>query len=83
MQKKKATITGAILASILGGSIYLGAEVGRPDCDYVVIKDETKEEICISEEQANIIVEKLKNFKVGVGNMKIGGEVDFNLFEKK
>lgn len=79
MNKTKTTAIGVLLATILGGSVYLGTEVNRPECDYVVVKEE--KEICLSQEQAEIITEKLEGFTCGFGNIKFGGEI--KLFEEK
>ena len=79
MQKKKATITGTILAAILGGSVYMGSEINRPDCDYVIANQE--QEICLTEEQAQAIIENFTAPKVGFGSIPFGGEAP--IFNKK
>lgn len=79
MNKTKTAIIATALATILGGSVYLGSEINRPECDYVVVKED--KEICLSSEQAIIIAEKLKDFRCGFGDIKFGGEI--KLFEEK
>ncbi|KKL76051.1 hypothetical protein LCGC14_2048780, partial [marine sediment metagenome] len=54
---KNATIIGTILAS-LGGTFYAGQEVGKPECDYVIVYE--MEEICITEEIKQAIESGLK-----------------------
>lgn len=79
MSKAKTAIITTALTAILGGSVYLGSEINRPDCDYVIIKDSS--EICLTAEQALIITEKLAGFTCGFDNIKFGGEI--KLFEPK
>ena len=45
--KTKTAIIATILAS-LGGTFYVGQEIGKPECDYVIVHEQ--EEFCISKE---------------------------------
>ena len=49
--KTKTAIAGAIMA----GSLALGSQVGKPNCDYVVVNQEAREEICLTAKQAEAI----------------------------
>ena len=64
-EKIKAILAGL---SILGGSAFVGSEISRPDCDYVILTED-KQEICMTEEQA---LEMLKS-KSGFGGTRMGG----------
>jgi len=65
---KQATIIGAIISS-LGGVFYAGQEVGKPECDYVLIYE--MEKICITEEIKQVIESGLKA-NAGFGGVKFG-----------
>jgi len=65
---KNATIIGTILAS-LGGTFYAGQEVGKPECDYVIVYE--MEEICITEEIKQAIESGLKA-NAGFGGVRFG-----------
>ena len=65
---KNATIIGTLIAS-LGGTFYAGQEVGRPECDYVLVYE--REEICITEEIKQAIESGLKA-NAGFGGVRFG-----------
>lgn len=67
--KTKTAIIGTAIASLLGGSAYIGSEVGRPECDYVLIYE--MEEICITEEIKQAIESGLEANQ-GFGGVKFG-----------
>jgi len=69
-------LKAAIIALLLGGSVYIGAEMGRPECDYVIITKQ-QEEICITAEQAEV----LEDLEVGFGGIEFGGGI--NILIKK
>ena len=58
MNKIKQALIGTLIAASLGGSVYLGGEVNRPDCDFVIIT-ESQEEVCLTTEQVKAIIEQI------------------------
>ncbi len=64
--KIKKTIIGTAVTAVLGGTVYLGSEVGKPECDYVIIK-QNQEEICLTVEQMEAITEQVKITPEGTG----------------
>ncbi len=71
-QIKNGAIIGTILAS-LGGTFYAGQEVGRPECDHVLIYEQ--EEICITEEVKQAIESGLRE-NAGFGGVGFGGIIN-------
>jgi len=69
MNNKTKVIIGTAIASLLGGSAYIGSEIGRPECDYVILHE--RKEICITEELKQIIESGLKA-NDGFGGVKFG-----------
>ncbi len=67
--KTKTAIIGTAIVSLLGGSVYIGSEIGRPECDYVLIHE--REKICITEEIKEIIEDTVGVSK-GFGGIKFG-----------
>ena len=65
--KTKIAITA--ITAILGGTAYIGIEVGRPECDYVLIYE--MEEICITEQLKQAIESGLEANQ-GFGGVKFG-----------
>ena len=55
---------GAI-ATAIGGSLFLGSEVGKPQCDYVFVDSE--KEVCMTAEQAKVVLDNLKGSNTGFG----------------
>ena len=63
--------TKAILISLsLAGSAFVGSEANRPECDFILMNEQ--EEICLSQEQAEVFIEHLKS-PVGFGGTKFSG----------
>lgn len=56
---------GAI-AVAMGGSLFAGSELGRPECDFVFVDNE--KEICLTTEQAEFITNNLKGRNTGFGS---------------
>ena len=62
-----------VAGTVATTGVVAGTEIGRPDCDYVIYKDE--QEICLTEEQILAIYEKLSIYKAGFGEVSFGGGI--------
>ena len=78
--RTKAKIKVIIIALLLGGGMFAGNQVGRPECDYVIITDNAQE-ICLSMEQVKAIYRQMEKTPVGFGSINFGGSL--NIVEKK
>ena len=81
MNKTKTAIIGTAIASLLGGSLYIGSEINKPECDYVIVRE--AEEICLTEAQAEALFESMKESTgVGLGGIRFGGKAPIIKKEK-
>ena len=53
--------------------VVAGTEIGRPDCDYVIYRNE--QEICLTEDQVLAIYQKLSIYKAGFGQVSFQGGI--------
>ena len=75
--KHKDKIKKALIAIGLGGSLALGANIGQPNCDYVI------DDVCLTAEQAEAIIERVQG-PVGFGGVLFDGGVNkSSIMEKK
>ena len=72
MNKIKTTAIATALASALGGSVYVGSEVSKPECDFIIANQ--AQEICLSQEQAEALLTAFESPTAGFGGIKFGGE---------
>lgn len=60
------------IPATISGSIFVGSEIGRPECDFVIVAEE--QEICLTTAQAQAIQESFESPTAGFGGIKWGGE---------
>ena len=53
--KKIMTGTG-IISALIGGSFYVGSEISRPECAYVI---KAAQEVCLTQEQADALINSM------------------------
>lgn len=68
---------GIIATAIGGGSLFIGSQVNRQECAYILIDNE--KEICMSEEQGKAVLDNLKGFNTGFGGSQFQ---DINIKKK-
>ncbi len=71
MTVKEKLKLGGIITAFAGGSLFIGNEVGKPECDYVI--QYQQEEICISKELKEAIQSNLEPNQ-GFGGVKFNQE---------
>jgi len=64
----------------MGGSLMVGTAIDRPECDYVIVGEDT--EVCLSEEQVESILEHLKGV-TGFGGFQFEGGINPEKLIKK
>ena|SRR3990167_3523302 len=64
---------GLIATAVATTGVAAGTEIGRPDCDYIIYRNE--QEICLTEEQILAIYQKLSIYKAGFGEVSFDGGI--------
>ena len=78
---KKKIRNGVAIATLAGGSLFAGSAIDRPECDFVLVTQQ-KEELCLSEKEAQVIIESVSELKAGFGSTAFEGQVKLNIKEK-
>ena len=65
MNNLSQKLKNGAIAVAMGGSLFAGSQVGKPDCDFVFIDSE--KEVCMTQEQAQVIMDNLKGNNTGFG----------------
>lgn len=64
MSIKENLKKGAVAVAI-GGSLVAGSQVNKPECDYVLVREE--QEICLTTAQAEAVIDGVKGSNTGFG----------------